>query len=182
MKKPEKNRSSDLICNKAQIPSGICFRVFFFFPLCWTSGCFVHRAFLVQMQRVLWPTLRDNGGSLGPLREVNVCAQCTLFFLGLLMLAWPSGFQRPYSVERGAQRTLDYYRGVFLITVVYVVPIVSSWGLRSCPGMGGTRSRADLICARRRSHYSSSYFFVIATIRPQSKFTVTQPSCCSHLN
>ena len=37
-----------------------------------------------------------------------------------------SGFQRPYPLERGAQRTLDCYRGVFSIAAAYVVPIVSS--------------------------------------------------------
>ena len=36
-------------------------------------------------------------------------------------------FQRPYPLERGAQRTPDCHRGVFFLAVVYVVPVVLSW-------------------------------------------------------
>ena len=101
------------------------------------------------------------GGSLGLQRQVQVLRSVCVNLSGAFDVGWPSGFQRPYSVERGAQRTLDYYRGVFSIAVVYIVPIVSSWGLRSRPGMGGTRSRADLFCVQRRSHSYSSYFLLL---------------------
>ena len=32
-------------------------------------------------------------------------------------------------LERGAQKTLDFRRGVFSITIACVVPVASSWGL-----------------------------------------------------
>ena len=93
-------------------------------------GCFIiDRTFPFNLQRVLRSTfltcLADRSDYNGRFR---CCALCTFISLGLLMMAWPSVFQRPYSLERGAQRTLDCYRGVFSIAAAYVVPIVSSWG------------------------------------------------------
>ena len=55
------------------------------------------------------------GGSLGLQRQVQVLRSVCVNLSGAFDVGWPSGFQRPYSVERGAQRTLDYYRGVFLV-------------------------------------------------------------------
>jgi len=73
------------------------------------------------------------GGSLGLQRQVQVLRSVCVNLPGAFDVGWPSGFQRPYSLERGAQSTLDCYRGVLSIAAAYVVPIVSSWGLRSHP-------------------------------------------------
>ena len=71
------------------------------------------------------------GGSLGLQRQVQVLRSVCVSLYGAFDVGWPSGFQRPYSLERGAQSTLDCYRGVLSIAAAYVVPIVSSWGFRS---------------------------------------------------
>ena len=97
-------------------------------------GCFINRTFFFHLQRVLRPTFLTCLVARSDYKGIcRCCALYALSSLGLLMLARPSGFQRPYSFERGAQRTLDCYRGVFSIAAAYVVPIVSSWGLRSHP-------------------------------------------------
>ena len=99
-----------------------------------SSGCSNNRTFLNQFQRVFRPIFLTCLAARSDYKGIcRCCALYALSSLGLLMLARPSGFQRPYSLERGAQRTLDCYRGVFSITAVYVVPIVSSWGLTSHP-------------------------------------------------
>ena len=101
-----------------------------------SSGCSNNRTFLNQLQRVLRPTFLTCLAARSDYKGIcRCCALYALSSLGLLMLARPSGFQRPYSLERGAQRTLDCYRGVFSIAAAYVVPIVSSWGLRCIRGM-----------------------------------------------
>ena len=118
-------------------------------------GCFIiDRTFPFNLQRVLWSILltclADRSDYKGRFR---CCALCTLITLGLLMLVWQSGFQRPYPIERGAQRTIDFHRGVLSIAVAYVVPIIAVVELRIFSVKCRLRVHVcpKLLCLRRRS-------------------------------
>ena len=80
-------------------------------------------------------------------------------------------------LERGAQKALDWFRrGVFSITIACVVPVASSWGLLKIASVAWeVPGRVRIDSAPDDVHILLHCYYILAAIRPQNEFIMTQP-------